>query len=352
LKQSTNNGGKSETTPHDFFGMFKKIKEAFQPHVKVVSGVQSSAGQVSAGQVSVSVSGVSAGQVSGSAGQVSAGQVSGVATEQPSVLQQSQYSGQQQQQYSGQQSGYTVESSTVESSTVESVQQQPSVLQQQQPSVLLQQQPLQQQQQPSQQQQSGQQQQQPSQQQQNTQLNSTDNTLLSTQITTHSANPIYSGVGTPALLLHNTTTTTTTTNPNTTTTNTTTTNTTTTDAISNNFNSLQNLQIIKTLGTGSFGRVHLVKSTQNTFFAMKVLKKAEIVKLKQVQHTINEKHILQSINHPFLVNLFSAFQDSNNLYMVMEYVPGGELFSYLRRQGVRPSIRQLTTKLEILKQRR
>lgn len=99
---------------------------------------------------------------------------------------------------------------------------------------------------------------------------------------------------------------------------------------------LKDYDILKTLGTGSFGRVHLVRmrAEHDKYLAMKVLKKTEIVKLKQVEHTINEKNILDELDHPFLVNMISHFQDSINLYMVMEYVPGGELFSYLRRSGV------------------
>ncbi|KAL0089265.1 kinase-like domain-containing protein [Phycomyces blakesleeanus] len=95
--------------------------------------------------------------------------------------------------------------------------------------------------------------------------------------------------------------------------------------------------ILKTLGTGSFGRVHLVQSKFNErFYALKVLKKSEIVRLKQVEHTRNERAVLLEISHPFIVNLWGTFQDSTYLYMVMDYVPGGELFSYLRKQKTFP----------------
>lgn len=98
---------------------------------------------------------------------------------------------------------------------------------------------------------------------------------------------------------------------------------------------LADFQIQRTLGTGSFGRVHLVQSRVNhRFYAIKVLKKSEVVRLKQVEHTNNEKHILESVAHPFLVNMWGTFQDTVNLYMVMDYVPGGELFSVLRRSKV------------------
>jgi len=101
---------------------------------------------------------------------------------------------------------------------------------------------------------------------------------------------------------------------------------------------LSDFQILNTLGTGSFGRVHLVKHIATSkYYAMKVLRKNEIVKLKQVEHTLNEKSILEQLNYPFLVNMLGTFQDSVNLYFVMEYVVGGELFSYLRKSGVKYS---------------
>lgn len=98
--------------------------------------------------------------------------------------------------------------------------------------------------------------------------------------------------------------------------------------------SLDDFDRIKTLGTGSFGRVMIVqhKPTKD-YFAMKILDKQKVVKLKQVEHTLNEKRILQAISFPFLVSLKYHFKDNSNLYMVLEYVPGGEMFSHLRKVG-------------------
>lgn len=95
---------------------------------------------------------------------------------------------------------------------------------------------------------------------------------------------------------------------------------------------LADFAIQRTLGTGSFGRVHLVQSKHNQrFYAVKVLKKAQVVKMKQVEHTNDERRMLQQVKHPFLITLWGTFQDSKNLYMVMDFVEGGELFSLLRK---------------------
>jgi protein kinase A len=104
--------------------------------------------------------------------------------------------------------------------------------------------------------------------------------------------------------------------------------------------SLDDFTLQRTLGTGSFGRVHLVQSKHNhRFYAIKVLKKAQVVKMKQVEHTNDERRMLNRVRHPFLITLWGTWQDSRNLYMVMDFVEGGELFSLLRKSQVRKSFR-------------
>ncbi|TRY87340.1 hypothetical protein DNTS_017211 [Danionella cerebrum] len=97
---------------------------------------------------------------------------------------------------------------------------------------------------------------------------------------------------------------------------------------------LEDFERLKTLGTGSFGRVMLVRHRESgQHYAMKILNKQKVVKLKQIEHTLNEKRILQAVSFPFLVRLEYSFKDNTNLYMVMQYVQGGEMFSHLRRIG-------------------
>ncbi|KAI0317286.1 kinase-like domain-containing protein [Amylostereum chailletii] len=101
---------------------------------------------------------------------------------------------------------------------------------------------------------------------------------------------------------------------------------------------LTDFEIKGTLGTGTFGRVLLVRhratpSGTTNVFAMKVLRKTEVIRLRQVEHVKAERYILSRVRHPFIVDLYATFQDSLNIYMLLSYVPGGELFTHLRRAG-------------------
>ncbi|KAJ9594819.1 hypothetical protein L9F63_013856, partial [Diploptera punctata] len=75
------------------------------------------------------------------------------------------------------------------------------------------------------------------------------------------------------------------------------------------------------------------RSQQKKYGAMKILAISDVIRLKQVEHVKNEKNILQEIRHPFIVNLRWHYRDSACLYMLFDYVCGGELFSYLRNAG-------------------
>ncbi|KAI1779277.1 Pkinase-domain-containing protein [Hypoxylon cercidicola] len=101
---------------------------------------------------------------------------------------------------------------------------------------------------------------------------------------------------------------------------------------------LTDFQLVRTLGTGTFARVCLVRPATGTeedrekVFALKILRKAEVIKLKQIDHVRDERRILSDVaGHPFITELITTFSDHDSLYMLLDYIPGGELFSYLRR---------------------
>jgi len=93
-------------------------------------------------------------------------------------------------------------------------------------------------------------------------------------------------------------------------------------------------QLLKVIGKGSFGKVMQVKKKDTgKIYAMKVLQKEAIINRNQVIHTRSEKSILQQVQHPFIVGLHYAFQTKDKLYMILDYVNGGELFFHLKHEG-------------------
>ncbi|CAH2330130.1 serine threonine- kinase N2, partial, partial [Pelobates cultripes] len=92
---------------------------------------------------------------------------------------------------------------------------------------------------------------------------------------------------------------------------------------------LEDFDLRCVLGRGKFGKVFLAehKDTER-IYALKALKKGDIVSTKKVHRLMSEKHIFQSVSsmrHPFLVNLFGCFQTTHHACFVMEYTPGGDL---------------------------
>ncbi|UIZ26574.1 hypothetical protein KXD40_002359 [Peronospora effusa] len=96
---------------------------------------------------------------------------------------------------------------------------------------------------------------------------------------------------------------------------------------------VEDFDLLKVLGKGSFGKVMMVrKKDTKMIYAMKTLRKAALVKRNQLLHTKTERSILQSIKHPYLTSLTYAFQTPDKLYLVMDYCGGGELFFWLKKE--------------------
>lgn len=96
---------------------------------------------------------------------------------------------------------------------------------------------------------------------------------------------------------------------------------------------------LRCLGKGTYGTVLLVRQrTTGRLYAQKQFKKASVVVHKKlVEQTKTERQILESVNrHPFVVNLYYAFQDHEKLYLILEYGQGGELFTHLNTEKMFP----------------
>ncbi|KAF6150851.1 hypothetical protein GIB67_020934 [Kingdonia uniflora] len=119
--------------------------------------------------------------------------------------------------------------------------------------------------------------------------------------------------------------------------------------------SIDDFEIIKPISRGAFGRVFLAKKrTTGDLFAIKVLKKADMIRKNAVESILAERDILISVRNPFVVRFFYSFTCRENLYLVMEYLNGGDLYSLLRNLGcldediVRVYIAEIVLALEYL----
>eukprot|EP00366_Plasmodium_knowlesi_P005044 XP_002262542.1 RAC-beta serine/threonine protein kinase,putative [Plasmodium knowlesi strain H] len=98
-----------------------------------------------------------------------------------------------------------------------------------------------------------------------------------------------------------------------------------------------NFTFLKVIGRGSYGKVLLVRHTQNNkLYAMKILRKENIISRNQLEHTKIERNVLKCVSHPFIVKLYYAFQTTKKLYFILEYCPGGELFFHLSKMKELP----------------
>ncbi|KAF3010455.1 hypothetical protein E8E14_003174 [Neopestalotiopsis sp. 37M] len=96
-------------------------------------------------------------------------------------------------------------------------------------------------------------------------------------------------------------------------------------------------QILRLIGKGTFGQVYQVrKKDTGRIYAMKVLSKKVIVQKKEVAHTVGERNILvrtATSESPFIVGLKFSFQTQQDLFLVTDYMSGGELFWHLQKEG-------------------
>ncbi|XP_006462118.1 hypothetical protein AGABI2DRAFT_193418 [Agaricus bisporus var. bisporus H97] len=92
--------------------------------------------------------------------------------------------------------------------------------------------------------------------------------------------------------------------------------------------------LLRCVGKGAFGKVRVVQHKQTRqLYALKYINKAKCVKMKAVPNIIQERRLLEEIDHPFVVNLRYAFQDDENCFFVLDLMLGGDLRFHLERLG-------------------
>lgn len=90
---------------------------------------------------------------------------------------------------------------------------------------------------------------------------------------------------------------------------------------------------IKVIGRGAFGEVRLVqKKDTGHIYAMKILRKMDMLEKEQIAHVRAERDILVEADHEWVVKMFYSFQDTSNLYLVMEFLPGGDMMTLLMKK--------------------
>jgi serum/glucocorticoid-regulated kinase 2 len=106
---------------------------------------------------------------------------------------------------------------------------------------------------------------------------------------------------------------------------------------------------LRVLGRGTYGKVVQARRRDTgRLYAMKIMRKEDVLMRNQVKHTLTERHVLQSVRHPFIIGLQFAFQTADRLYLVLPFMAGGELFFHLRRERTFSEARVLLYASEIL----
>ena len=93
---------------------------------------------------------------------------------------------------------------------------------------------------------------------------------------------------------------------------------------------IHDFELVRLIGSGSYGRVYLAKYLPSDEpVVLKFLSKSEVIENQQIARVFSEKQILRLLQSPFIVGYLNSFQDSDYLYLALEYVPGGELFKLM-----------------------
>ncbi|XP_070562359.1 serine/threonine-protein kinase 38-like [Ptychodera flava] len=96
---------------------------------------------------------------------------------------------------------------------------------------------------------------------------------------------------------------------------------------------VDDFESLKVIGRGAFGEVRLVqKKDTGHIYAMKILRKADMHEREQVAHVRAERDILVEADNPWVVKMYYSFQDPQNLYLIMEFLPGGDMMTLLMKK--------------------
>eukprot|EP00158_Paraphelidium_tribonemae_P006300 Partr_v1_DN27766_c1_g1_i4_m67247 putative AGC YANK protein kinase len=97
---------------------------------------------------------------------------------------------------------------------------------------------------------------------------------------------------------------------------------------------LRHFELLRSVGKGAFGKVRIVqKKNDKKIYALKYINKMKCIKMKAVNNIIQERRLLEAINYPFITNLRFAFQDDENMFMILDLMLGGDLRFHLDRNG-------------------
>lgn len=96
---------------------------------------------------------------------------------------------------------------------------------------------------------------------------------------------------------------------------------------------VDDFELLTIIGRGAFGEVRLCREkTTGNVYAMKKLKKSEMLRRGQVEHVKAERNLLAEVDSTCIVKLYCSFQDDEYLYLIMEYLPGGDMMTLLMRK--------------------